>query len=249
VIECYTFERYNKPALTLTPFLKEGCDLSGEAVVLYASGMLNSQQKDQATYSLFSQIDFAVDRWIQDKRYIPRLLISALVFMMSYLFFSLVVRDPIPMIDELLISTALTIGVWITLARRDTRSLLAQENRQRLKMIAAKRSEEINEKLFAIEAYLDSMAKSKASELAQQIASNSVEPLITKLSEQERVNLLQLLERYGAIYEKSTIKWVSILERSGSKKDLSSKLYIQSSHGSVDLSFLALYTALKQSGD
>src|SRR5690554_7341348 len=101
---------------------------------MYASGMLNSQQKDQATYSLFSQIDFAVDRWIQDKRYVPRLLISALVFMLSYLFFSLVVRDPIPMIDELLISSALTIFLWVTLSRRDTRSVLAQQNRQRLKM-------------------------------------------------------------------------------------------------------------------
>ena len=249
MIECYTFERYNKPALTLTPFLKEGFDLTEEHVVLYASGMLNSQQKDQATYSLFSQIDFAVDRWIQDKRYIPRLLISAFVFMMSYLFFSLVVRDPVPMIDELIISTALTIGVWITLARRDTRSLLAQENRQRLKMIATKRTEEINEDLFAIEAYLDSMAKSDARVLAHQIASTSVEPLVTKLSAQEKATLLQLLERYGSIYEKATIRWVPILERRGSKKDHSSKLYIQSSQGSVDLSFLALYTALKQSGE
>lgn len=246
MIECYTFVRYNRPALTLTPFLLEGFGLDGEQVVMYASGMLNSQQKDQATYSLFSQIDFAVDRWIQDKRYVPRLLISAVVFMLSYLFFSLVVRDPIPMIDELLISSALTIFLWVTLSRRDTRSVLAQQNRQRLKMIGGKRSEQIQENLFAIEEYLDITAKSDSKELAVALVEGSLEPWTNTIEASERLKILLLLERYLTIYEKATFRWVVQLNKS-KKKDLASKLYIQGSNGTVDLSLLALYLALKQS--
>lgn len=246
MIECYTFVRYNKPVLTLTPFLQEGHDLLGEQVVMYASGMLNAQQKDQATFSLFSQIDFAVDRWIQDKRYVPRLLFSALAFMLSYLFFSLVVRDPLPMIDELLISSGLAIFVWVSLSRRDTRSILAQENRQRLKMIGGKRSEQIQENLFSIEEYLDTCAKTDVRELAGQLVEGTIPRWTNTLDGSERIHLRTLLDRYLAVYEKPTARWVQRLDRSR-KKDLDTKLYIQGSEGSVDLSLLALRCALKQS--
>jgi hypothetical protein len=246
VIECYTFVRYNKPVLTLTPFLREGHDLLGEQVVMYAGGMLNAQQKDQATFSLFSQIDFAVDRWIQDKRYVPRLLFSALAFMVSYLFFSLVVRDPLPMIDELLISSGWAIVVWITLSRRDTRSILAQENRQRLKMIGGKRSEQIQENLFSIEEYLDVCAKADTKELAKQLVEGTLPRWTHTIEASERSLLRTLLDRYLAVYEKPTARWIQRLDRSRGK-DLATKLYLQGSEGSVDLSLLALRCALKQS--
>ena len=42
---------------------------------------------------------------------IPRLIISAVVFLVAYLFFSLVIRDPLPMLDEIIISFALFLMV------------------------------------------------------------------------------------------------------------------------------------------
>ncbi|NLZ77715.1 MAG: hypothetical protein GX911_07090 [Spirochaetales bacterium] len=245
MIECYAFVRYNGPVLTLTPFLREGHDLLGDQAVMYTGGMLNAQQKDQATFALFSQIDFAVDRWIQDKRYVPRLLFSALAFMLSYLFFSLVVRDPLPMIDELLISGALAIFVWVSLARRDTRSILAQENRQRLKMVGGKRTEQIREDLFSIDEHLDATAKTDAKELARQIVEGTLPKWAVAIEASERILIRTLLDRYLAVYEKPTFRWIRRLDRSG--KNLATKLYIQGSEGSVDLSLLALRCALKRS--
>jgi hypothetical protein len=67
-----------------------------EEVVLKSSGMLTKNQKDEVTYALYAAIDFSVDRWIQNKQYVPRLLICALIFTASYFLLSLAIRDPIP---------------------------------------------------------------------------------------------------------------------------------------------------------
>ncbi len=190
---------------------------------MYAGRMLNAQQRS-GDLLLFSQIDFAVDRWIQDKRYVPRLLFSALAFMVSYLFFSLVVRDPLPMIDELLISSGWAIVVWITLSRRDTRSILAQENRQRLKMIRGSGVSK-SENLFSIEEYLDVCAKADTKELAKQLVEGTLPRWTHTIEASERSLLRTLLDRYLAVYEKPTARWIQRLDRSRGKTLLRNSIF------------------------
>ena len=147
--------------LYLSPYLQadKAAQLDDETpVVLKSSGMLTKGQKDEASYALYSAIDFSVDRWIQDKQYIPRLLICAVVFMVTYFFMSLAIRDPIPMLDEVVVSTGLTIFCWIALAKRDTRSSLALQRRHVLKGKAGSPDYQQLEALFALETFLQDIA-------------------------------------------------------------------------------------------
>ncbi|HKL57170.1 MAG TPA: hypothetical protein VJ854_02120, partial [Sphaerochaeta sp.] len=87
-------------------------------------------------------------------QYVPRLLISAVVFMVTYFFMSLAIRDPLPMIDEVLVSTGLTVVCWIALAKRDTRSSRALQRRYELKAKAGSPDYQVQEGIFALEAFL-----------------------------------------------------------------------------------------------
>ena len=58
-------------------------------------------------------------RWLQEKRYIPRLLCSAVVFIVLYLFLSIAIPDPVPIIDEILLSFLGAVFVWIMLCRHN----------------------------------------------------------------------------------------------------------------------------------
>lgn len=157
MITCYALLRKVGSNLYLSPYLKPEKTATLDAdtpVALVSSGMLTKGQKDEASFALYSAIDFSVDRWIQDKQYVPRLLISAVVFMVTYFFMSLAIRDPLPMIDEVLVSTGLTVVCWIALAKRDTRSSRALQRRYELKAKAGSPDYQVQEGIFALEAFL-----------------------------------------------------------------------------------------------
>ncbi|MGH0052543.1 MAG: hypothetical protein ACQ5SW_04045, partial [Sphaerochaetaceae bacterium] len=83
MITCYLLQRQNSENLCLSPYLDVDRVArwgEEEQVVLKSSGMLTKSQQDEVSYALYAAIDFSVDRWIQNKQYIPRLLFSALVF-------------------------------------------------------------------------------------------------------------------------------------------------------------------------
>ncbi|HKL57023.1 MAG TPA: hypothetical protein VJ854_01380, partial [Sphaerochaeta sp.] len=89
MITCYALLRKVGSNLYLSPYLKPEKTATLDAdtpVALVSSGMLTKGQKDEASFALYSAIDFSVDRWIQDKQYIPRLLICSVVFMVTYFF-------------------------------------------------------------------------------------------------------------------------------------------------------------------
>jgi len=71
---------------------------------------------------LYRMIDAAVRRWISEARFIPRFLASAAIFLLSYLFFSFVLGDPLPMVDELVIGLCIAAFGYLVLHRIDMRS-------------------------------------------------------------------------------------------------------------------------------
>ncbi len=78
---------------------------------------------------LYRKVEMAVKSWISEKRFIPRFLASSALFMLLYFFFSLVVRDPLPMIDELAISLGGALLLYFALSRRATGSKEASSRR------------------------------------------------------------------------------------------------------------------------
>lgn len=77
----------------------------------------------------YRSIEAAVRNWLSDVRFIPKFLISAGLFTVTYFFLSFVIRDPIPLIDEIAISLAVSIVSYLLLGRRDIKSDLAAKKR------------------------------------------------------------------------------------------------------------------------
>src|SRR5690554_154615 len=125
---CYILRRNREPSLHITPFSNPKSSeswLEDEPIRWHASTGLTAKEHDDALYSLYEEIDKGVDLWILEARYVPRLLISALVFLFLYFFFSLAVRDPIPVIDEFLIGFAGALFTWKGMSKRDKKGELA----------------------------------------------------------------------------------------------------------------------------
>lgn len=181
---CYVIRPDRKHALYLTPFVDAQGSSSWSAeeeIRWHASTMLNSHEKDEALFTLYTQIDKGVDRWIQDYRYFPRLIAAALVFLIAYFFFSLAIRDPIPMVDELLLAGGLAVATAVFIARRDKQSDLAMKKRLELKQQASRSDFVILEELGAYERYLSECAYLDSLDLADRLvlASDAQLPELT----------------------------------------------------------------------
>ncbi|MDD2296374.1 MAG: hypothetical protein WCS59_01185 [Sphaerochaetaceae bacterium] len=170
---CFIIRRTRSESLHITPY--EEVKLSAkwnedEPLTWYASTGLHTQEKDHALLKIYTQIDRGVDRWIQDARYVPRLLISAAVFLVVYFFFSLAIRDPIPMIDELILATGSAIATAVFIGRRDKKSDMAMKRRLDLKQNASRADFEILEGLSSYEDYLDTCLALDTLDLADRLA-------------------------------------------------------------------------------
>lgn len=82
---------------------------------------------------LYRMIDTGVNNWIADIRFIPRFILSSVSFLAAFFFFSFVVIDPIPLVDELGFSLIIAIIVYILLGRLDTKSDQAARRKISLK--------------------------------------------------------------------------------------------------------------------
>jgi len=170
---CFIIRRDHEPALYITPFVN-AVDArtwnEGEEVRWYSSTLMSTHEKDDALFTLYTQIDKGVDRWIQDARYFPRLLTGAAVFLIAYFFFSLAIRDPVPMVDELIIASGLTIAVTTYISKRDKKSDLAMKRRMELKQNASRADFELLEGLSAYEEYLTTCSYLDTLDLADRLA-------------------------------------------------------------------------------
>ena len=84
---------------------------------------------------LYRQIEAGVKNWLSDARFVPKFLISSLVFVVIYFFMSFVVRDPLPVIDEIAIGLAASVVAFLLLGRRDMNSKVATQKRLDLRVI------------------------------------------------------------------------------------------------------------------
>ncbi|HPY11638.1 MAG TPA: hypothetical protein PLH14_03775 [Sphaerochaeta sp.] len=255
MIVSYAIQRKSHALICLTP-LSDPKTVetwsSDEEMVLKTSTLLTKRQNDEVTFSLYNTIDYSVDRWIQDKQYVPRLLVSAVVFTISYFIFSLAVRDPIPMIDELVISSILAIVTWRAIARRDSRSAVAQHRRHELKVRSSERQSVIVDELFALEEYLDTLESYDTFTLANalcRVGDHALPPLEHTLDETTKGEVTELLVLYlrrSAKQLHGLSSQIAALHRSkSSSPKLAGQLYQQTMNKGIDLPLLALAAVLQ----
>ncbi|AFG37747.1 hypothetical protein [Spirochaeta africana] len=82
---------------------------------------------------LYQRVDAAVGRHVRERLFIPKFLAAAGVFLLSFFFLSLVILTPIPVLDELLISSAAAVAAYIGLGRLQNASERASQLRIRLR--------------------------------------------------------------------------------------------------------------------
>ncbi len=131
----YCLQRTYGNEILLTPFndKKEVISWDDQEIAVTVSTEADSALKETIQYRLYGAIDLAVDAWIQELKYIPRLVNSALAFLAAYFFFSFVVRDPIPILDEMLLASGAAVAVYLWTAARNRKSELATKKRTELK--------------------------------------------------------------------------------------------------------------------
>jgi hypothetical protein len=84
---------------------------------------------------LYRQVELGVRDWLNDLRFIPKFLIASGVFVATYLFFSIVVRDPLPVIDEVVLGVLAAVASFVLIGRRDRASARAARKRVDLRQV------------------------------------------------------------------------------------------------------------------
>lgn len=194
---------------------------------------------------LYRLVETEVKRWVADARFIPRFILSAAMFLVSYLFLSFVVRDPLPILDEAAISLAVGIVGYILLGRRDLRSEAALKKRITLRtkvdVIVFTESEFVRRLETALLVKEDEQPEEL---LEQVVAGNSA--LLAEGHEEEAEQIVRYLD---AMFQSSDFKRtqkrlkrmrgsVPARERDSIRRWLESK--------KVDVPLLALYMQLKK---
>lgn len=77
----------------------------------------------------YKRVDDDVALWISEKTLIPRFATAALIFVVSFLSLSLLIRDALPFLDEFLVSFAAAALYFILSRKRRVASLEASERR------------------------------------------------------------------------------------------------------------------------
>lgn len=102
------------PFDTGTPFeSKEVGDLIGR----YGTGEV-PRGADSIRSELYKAMEKGARRHFLNKGYYLRVALAAIAFVVVYLFFSIFVRDPVPMIDELLLGTLSAAAVFLVSERK-----------------------------------------------------------------------------------------------------------------------------------
>ena len=117
----YVFIVGGESPLILHPF--DGKEVYGNAVQVpeltgrYATGPV-PPSIDSIREHLHLAMEKGARRFFLDRGYYPRLALSAGTFIIVYLFLSIVVRDPIPLLDELLLGSLSAAAVYLSGERR-----------------------------------------------------------------------------------------------------------------------------------
>jgi hypothetical protein len=222
-----------------------------EEVVLKSSGLLTKSRRMRRRTPCIRR-STSVSIADQNKQYVP--VFSSAPHIHRFLFCTLsCLRDPLPLIDEIAISVGLTLLGWSALAKRDTRSSVAQRRRYELKVRASERKEVIEQQLFVLEEYLDEASKVDALALCNSLCLVSEEsplPFVFEGTLDELSDIAALLFLQVRMSDKALLQTAHTLVRLRKQKRadsrLAARLYHQHMQKRIDLPLLSLLVALDE---
>lgn len=138
---------------------------------------------------LYRRVEQGVKSWMSDVRFIPKFLIAALAFIVAYFFMSYVVRDPLPVIDEVAIGLAAAVTVFLLLGRRDLASKAAMKKRIDLRVLVDRVVFRESDFVKLVEEALHRTEGGSGEEIVRSI----VEPVQQELGEEYREEAAQFI--------------------------------------------------------
>jgi len=195
---------------------------------------------------LHQAVDSAVLSWIQDRRFIPNLFYSAGVFLALYFIFSFGIRDPILMVDELILAVAGTAGFYWYRLRRDRARPQAVNLTDKLKTMVDKIEFREDSFVKEVEGLLHRFESISGERLLESMMA-SEEGSFSSSDLEDAQQLLSYLEKRfsGKIYrqqEKIIDQYSSTAKTSRSLNTLLSLVDM----GKIDISLFMTYKTIKK---
>jgi hypothetical protein len=195
---------------------------------------------------LYRRAETAIKLWITDVRFIPRFLISSAVFLGVYFFMSYVIRDPLPLIDEVIGASGGAAAVYIFLGRKYLNSEAVVQKRIELRTAIDGVSFTESEMLKKVEALLSAYDEAPLAELFTAYGTQEKLVLNSEWHEEAR-NLLRYLEtQFDTKTVKSFMKKIQNRVTSEIEKPLE-KLKKLIDGNKIDFPLLLVYARLKKS--
>ena len=170
-------------------FLEDG-DVKG---YYGSSPSAEDMQGFQANWKV--RIDLAVRAWINDSKFILHFILATGIFLLSFYFLSYVIRDPLPLVDEIVLSSVLALLGWYRLVNQDVQSEKALLKKQELNQSLNRIPFESADFLKQVELYLEKIGSMSRVERDDLIREGSV-PLFFNSYSQEMIDFRKALEGY-----------------------------------------------------
>ena len=147
-------------------------------------------------------IEQSINNWINDRRFFVHLLMTAAVFLVSYYFLSYVIRDPLPFVDEIVVSAVLGALAWSRLKNQQYHSEQVIQKKLEMEQYLNQVVFESSDFIKQMELYLEKLADMDSVEQKKLLESGAVPVFFTS----EKRSLLKLLKAVELFKKRNRFK-------------------------------------------
>ena len=141
------------------------------------------------------RIEMAVRAWFNDSRFLLHFLLATGIFLLSYYFLSYLIRDPLPLVDEIILSVILAVLGWYRLSNQEVHSEKAQLKKQDMIQFFNRIPFEKSSFLEQVELYLEKLSTMTDSEIDQMLIEGATPVFFNSFSD-ETSSFRIALEKY-----------------------------------------------------
>jgi hypothetical protein len=200
--------------------------------------------------NLYRIVENSVNNWIAESRFVPRFLSSALVFLIVYFILSFVVRDPLPMVDEIAAGLVSSVIFYFAMGKKYKRSAPASRLRGHYRGVVDRIVFQESEFVKTVE-FLIGQMKNKTIEDNLDIMRSDFPEKNIIFSEQfsdERFQLISYIE--GELSRTQSSKQKKVISRIIADHDINSlsrikELNLLELNGEIDIILFLIYLRLK----
>lgn len=239
-IYLHPFEEFEKMIAKGSTFQVEG-KYGDEPVIESITAFRNT---------LYRIVEESVNNWITESRFIPRFLSSAAFFLFVYFFLSFVIRDPLPMIDEIAGGIGAAVLLYLFLGTKYKKTGTASKMRAHYRGIIDRIVFTQSRFILAFEGVLKEVAGKNIEEMISAVNnSDHFQQLISEESREDLSQFIPYIERgikkqlsSGQKRALNKILLKGFEKSSSSFKDLDPV----SMTGDIDINIIVVYLSLKQ---